>query len=166
MRYPRLMIGLALVTALTASIAAFGTAKGTLLYKGKTRETNVTLKFAYLVKGPDAIDPKMTIRRLILTSADIEKKLAACTTMMCTSDESVESLSIDLDAGPRLNYWLALNGGLVQYSGTTPPASMTKSAETPTRLAGKIVFDGTGAGGPKVDAEFDATLLKTLTKAR
>lgn len=72
---------------------------------------------------------------------------------------------VDLDAGPRLNYWVVLNDQRVQYSGTAKPAVLTLTADTATRLAGKLTLDGT-AGGPKVEIEFDAPLLKELKKAR
>jgi hypothetical protein len=158
-------VGLALILAVTSMLAA-GTAKGTLAFKAKTRSFDVALRFAYLVKGPDAVDPKLTIRRVILSSTDVEKKLAACATMNCTADESIEGVSIDLDAGPRLNYWITLNDGLVQYSGTVAPSSLKTTADTATRLAGHWTLDSLAAGGGKADVEFDAPLLKTFTKAR
>ena len=66
----------------------------------------------------------------------------------------------------RLNYWLNLNGGLVQHSNTTQPAALKATTDTAQRLAGHLTFDGTPGGGAKVDLEFDATLLKEFTKAR
>ena len=69
---------LALVLAMPSSLAA-GTAKGALAFKGRARSFDVPLKFVYLVKGPDGVDPTRTIRRVILSSTDVEKKLAACT---------------------------------------------------------------------------------------
>jgi hypothetical protein len=48
-------------------LAADGTAKGTVAYKKDT----VTIKHVWLVKGPDAVDPKVTIRKLIFSAADI-----------------------------------------------------------------------------------------------
>ena len=148
------------------SVAALSPAKGTLSFKGKAREFTVAFKFAYLVKGPDEIDPKTIIRRLILTTQDLEKKLQACQTMSCTTDDLTEGLSIDVDPGPRLNYWMVLNGGLVQHSDTEALTSLMTTTNSPTRLAGKLVFDSTGKGGPKVSAEFDAPVLKTVGKAR
>jgi hypothetical protein len=54
----------AAVAAILLSAPAFaGDAKGTVVYKGRTAD----VKFAYLVKGPDAVS-KTTIRRLILST--------------------------------------------------------------------------------------------------
>ncbi|HUL72035.1 MAG TPA: hypothetical protein VLT86_02990 [Vicinamibacterales bacterium] len=143
-----------------------GDAKGTLNYKGKSKDFAVTLKFAYLVKGPDEIDPKTTIRRVILSATDLTAKIQACKTMDCSDDDLSEGIEVDITGGPRLNYWLAVNNGLVQYSGTQRPTALVATTDTPTRLAGKITFDDSAAGGAKLDATFDATLLKTFDKAR
>lgn len=137
-------------------------ATGTILYK----TTTLTVNHAALVKGPDAIDPKLTIRRLIFSAKDLRATLTACKAMNCTDGSLDEGLTVDLDAGPRLNYWLVLNGQRVQYSGTVTPDALTLTTRQPDRLAGTLRFDGTPAAGPKVDVTFDATLLKTFAAAR
>ncbi len=154
----------ALALACTAD-AAGGTAKGSLTYKAKGGAITIAPKFAYLVKGPDAVDNKV-IRHLILSATDLEAKIAACKTMSCTDTDLGNGMTVDLDAGPRLNYWVVLNDQRVQYSGTAQPAVLTLTADTPARLAGKLLFDATAAGGPQVDIEFDAPLLKELKLAR
>ena len=53
------------------SRALGGEAKGTLSFKG----TTLVLKYAYLVKGPDAVDPNLKIRRLVFSAADLGPKL-------------------------------------------------------------------------------------------
>ena len=55
------------------------------------------------------------------------------------------------------------NDQLVQYSGTEPVASLAAKVDDAKRLAGTLRFDKTGAGGPKVDIEFDATLVKEVS---
>jgi hypothetical protein len=148
----------AVVLSLAAAPAdAAGEAKGTVDYKGRT--TNV--KYAYLVKGPDAVS-KQTIRRLILSSADLAAKIAACKTMSCTDSDLGDGLSVNLEDGPRLNYWMVMNGQKVQYSGTEPKGSLAAKADDAKRLAGALRFDKTAAGGPKVDVEFDAALVKEV----
>jgi hypothetical protein len=147
---------------LATAFAATGEAKGTLTHKNKT----VTLKYAYLVMGPDAVDTKKTIRRLMLSAKDIGAKIQACQTMNCVDGEMTEGLEVDFDGGPRLKVWMAINGGLIQYSGTEQPAALKASADEPKRLAGKLAVDATSMGGPRVEAEFDATLLKELKAAR
>ena len=165
---PRLpVLALAVATVAGAALAADGgTAKGALTYKAKTGPITMAPRFAYLIKGPDAVESGKTIRHLILSPIDMGAKLAACTTMSCTDAGLGAGMTVDLDAGPRLNYWVVLNDQRIQYSGTEPPASLTLTADTPTRIAGKLAFDGAAMGGPLVDIEFDAPLVKEMTKAR
>jgi hypothetical protein len=151
----------ALVLALASSGAA-EPATGTVSYKGNT----LAVKHAFLVKGPDAVDAKKIIRRLIFGTTDLAAKIRACQTMSCVDGEVTEGMTLDLDAGPRLNYWTALKGGLVQFSGTAEPSALTAKADEAGRVAGRLLIDGTRAGGPKVELEFDAKLLKELKTAR
>ena len=150
----------------TAVLAAGGTAKGSLTYKAKSGPITIAPKFAYLVKGPDAVDAGKTIRKLIFSTADLGAKIDACKTMNCTDADLGEGMTVDFDAGPRLNYWVVLNGQRVQYSGTEPPAALKLATDTPQRLAGTLAFDGGAAGGPQVAIEFDTPLVKEVTKAR
>ena len=160
----RTLVALACVSALVATpvAAADGEAKGTLSYQGKI----LSLRHVYFVKGPDQVDPKKTIRRIILTATDIEAKLRACPTMSCVDGVIPEGMEIDLDAGPRLNYWLTFNNQMLQYSGTARPEVLKIAGQDPKRLAGALAIDDTAASGPKVDVEFAATLLKEITAAR
>ena len=118
------------------------------------------------MKGPDAIEPGKIIRKLILSTTDLGAKIDACKTMSCTDADLGEGLTVDLDAGPRLNYWVVLNGQRIQYSGTEPPASLKLTTDTPQRLAGTLAFDGTAAGGAQVAIEFDTPLVREMAKAR
>ena len=137
---------------------AAGEAKGTVT--SKTRTANV--KYAYLVKGPDPVT-KETIRRLILSTTDLSAKIASCTKMSCADGGLANGLMVNLDSGPRFSYWMTLNDQMVQYSGTEPYASLAAKTDDPKRLAGTLRFYKTGAGGPKVDVEFDAVLVKEVT---
>ena len=69
-------------------------------------------------------------------------------------------MTLDLDASRRLNYWVVFNDQRVQHSGTAEPAALKLTAENPARLAGKLVIDDSAAGGPRVDIEFDAPLIR------
>jgi hypothetical protein len=160
----RIAVALAASTLflLSAGAAEAGEAKGTLTHPRGT----LALKYAYLVKGPDAVDPAISVRRLILSAEDLGAKLAACTTMSCTDGEVTEGMTVDLDGGPRLNYWMAIKGGMVQYSGTEKLEALKTRSDEPGKLAGTLSLDDTGSGGPKVEVEFDAALLKELDKAR
>ena len=147
-----------LLAALVPSLAlANGTAKGTIVYKDRT----VTVKHAYLVKGPDAMT-KQPARKIILSVADQGKAIAKCQRMMCLDGDMDDGLSIALDIGPRFGYWMVLNGQKIQYSGTAELKTITFTQEDAKRLAGKVVFDASKAGGPKVDIEFDAPLVKEV----
>lgn len=144
---------------LPAGIFAAGNdAKGTLSYKARSAD----LKYAYLVKGPDAMTKEM-IRRVILSATDIGSKIAACKTMSCTDSELTEGMSVNLEPGPRFNYWVSLNGQKVQYSGTEPVAALVLKVQDAKRLAGTLRFDKSASGGPKVEVEFDATLVKEVS---
>ena len=159
----RMLVAIGLVMLpCSGAAAADGEAKGTLTYKG----TTVALKHAYFVKGPDAVDPKMIIRRLILSRDDLGAHIRGCAAMNCVDGGVTEGMEVDFDAGRRLNYWVALNGGRVQYSGSAMPSAAKVGGDDPKRLAGTLTIDDTAAGGPRVEVEFTATLLKEFTAAR
>ncbi len=157
-----MMVSFLGVLFLDSQASVAGEAKGTLTHPKAT----VTFKYAYLVKGPDAIDNKKIIRRVILTAEDYAAKLQACAAMSCSDGELMEGLTLDLDGGPRVNYWMVLKGQMVQHSGSKESTVLKITADDTKRLAGKLSFDDSGSGGPKVDVEFDATMTKEFTKAR
>jgi hypothetical protein len=150
-------VALSALFAVSATLALAGDAKGTLIYKTRT----ANLKYAYLVKGPDAVS-KQPIRRLILSATDLNSKITACRTMACTDSDLGEGLSLNLDIGSRLNYWMVMNDQKIQYSGTQKPEALSAKPNDDKRIAGTLRFDDTAAGGPKVDVEFDAPLVKEL----
>jgi len=159
--YAKTLAAIALAISLPVH-AADGTASGTVVYKGKT----VTIKHVWLVRGPDTFDPRATIRELVFSAADIGEKMKACKKMSCLGGNLDEGLTVDLDAGPRLNYWLVLDGQRVQYSGTAKPETLKATANTPERVAGKLTIDDSKAGGGKIDIDFDAPVLAELKAAR
>ena len=150
------LVGLALVDVTIADEAS-----GTVNYKSRT----ATLKYAYLVKGPDAMDPAKSIRQVILSQTDLAADIQACTTLSCCTNNLNDGLTVDLDAGPRLNYWVVLNSQMVQYSGTADPGVLEATSDEPDRVAGTLRIDSTGGGGPKVEVTFDAALLKVFDKS-
>ena len=121
----------------------------------------VTFKHAYLMKGPE-LGGGAVIRRLVLSASDVSDALKSCQTMMCSDGGIGEGMTVDFDAGPRLNYWFVANDQLVQYSGTAAPTAAKLTTDSPTRLAGMLSIDAVGAGGPKVQVDFDASLVKEL----
>ena len=166
---PAVGIGLAVVLALAipsapAAGAEPGTATGSISYLSKAGLISVWPKYAYLVKGPDTVTGN-TVRRVVLSASDLAPRLRSCATMMCGDGDMAEGLTIDLDAGARINYWFVAQGQRVQYSGTAEPSSLRLSADTDRRVAGSWRLDARPAGGPQVQIEFDAALLKVFTKA-
>lgn len=158
-------------TLVVVAIAAFcpvaataDSASGTINYQSKVGAVIVNVSNVYLVKGPDAASGK-TIRQLIFTSTDLGPKLQACASMMCVSGSVTEGMTVDFDAGRRLNYWVVGNGQKVQYSGTARPDESVKlSADTAQRLAGTLTIDDGAIGGAKVNVKFDATVVKQFSK--
>jgi hypothetical protein len=138
-------------------------ARGTLKYDSTSGPVTVTVTHAYLFKGPDIVSGQ-TMRRLVLATEDIAAKLESCESMMCSAGGISQGMTVDFDAGPRLNYWFVANGQRIQYSGTADPAAAKLSTDAPDRLAGTLNLDGRKAGGPLVQVEFDARLVKEVKK--
>jgi hypothetical protein len=152
------------VSLAPAASAQTGTATGSIVYQSKAGLVTVRPKYAYLVKGPDTVTGNI-VRRVVLSASDLAPKLRICATMMCGDGDMTEGLTIDLDAGARINYWFVANGQRVQYSGTAEPSSLKLSSDTDQRVAGAWLLDARAVGGPRVQIEFDAALLKVFTKA-
>jgi hypothetical protein len=148
--------------SLAGGAGAADTGSGSIAYKGRA----AALKYVWLVTGPSDMEPGKVVRRLILSATDIGGKLQACKAFSCTDGEVTEGMTVDFTGGPRLNYWVALNGQKVQYSGAARPDAFTANADDATHLAGRLVIDDTAAGGPKVTATFDVTLAKDFKVAR
>lgn len=158
------MCTMAAVAVLASAVSA-RQGKGTITLQSKGGAVIVTIRHAYLVKGPDPVTGK-PIRRIVLSSADISGALKACTNMTCSDGGIGEGMTIDLDAGPRINYWAVGNDQRIQHSATAAPDSLKLTSDTPQRVAGQWNFDASAAGGPIVKVEFDAALVKELKTAR
>jgi hypothetical protein len=150
-------LALLVVMLLASPLAAAADAKGTIAYKGRT----VDVKHAYLVQTTDAMSSK-PMRRIILSPKDLGAKIASCARMSCVDGDLDDGMEVDFIDGPRLNYWLVMNGQKVQYSGTEPKESLASTANDAKKIAGTLKFDKTAAGGPKVDVTFDAPMTKEL----
>ncbi len=142
--------------------AAGGTAKGTIKYQDKTME----IKHAYLVKAPDTFEPSKTASTIILSPKDIGKEIAACDSSMCATGLT-EGMTVgkeDLGGTMRVVYWYVTNDGMMQYSGNDDLSTLVLTTDTADKMAGKLTVDITDAGGPKIDVEFDAPLVKEFKK--
>lgn len=151
------LLGALLVTAASAA----DTAIGSISYKGQT----AAIKYAWLVSGPSDVEPGKTVRHLIASATDVGAKVQACKTLSCTDSDLTEGMTVDFTGGPRLNYWVVLNGQKIQYSGTAKPDAFASRANDPNHLAGRLAVDDTSAGGPKIDIQFDVTLVKEFKSA-
>lgn len=161
--FPRnLMLGLLIAAGIATAAHAADTATGNLNYKGRS----VDFKYAWLVTGPTDFEPGKTTRRLVLSPTDIGSKLQACKTFSCTDGEVMEGMTADFTGGPRINYWVVMNGQKIQYSGTAMPDSLAARANDPGHLAGRLAIDDTASSGPKIGAEFDVMVLKDFKTAR
>jgi hypothetical protein len=150
---------LAAATAASLSLPASAEpAKGTVTQGSRT----TAIQHAWLVVGPDAMDPKTVVRQLVLSSADIGAKIKACAKMSCVSGLVEDGMTVDI-GGPRLNFWVALNGQRVQYSGTEARSALAATVDDGKRLAGTLRIDKTTSGGSKVEVQFDASLAKSFT---
>ena len=160
--FMQVVVGVLIFAGVVGAVGAADSATGRLDYKGRS----AAFKFAWLVTGPSDMDPGATVRRVVLSGTDIGAKLQACKTFSCTDGTVMEGMTVDFTAGPRLNYWIVMNGQLVQYSGTAKPETFAPRANDPAHLAGRLAIDDTAAGGPKLDADFDVTVLKEFKVAR
>jgi hypothetical protein len=158
-----LMTGCTLL--LLSFISRSDVGKGKLVYKTGSKSFDTNIKSAYFIAGPDGFDSGKKIRRLIFTTSPLDDKIKSCSAMNCV-DQYIEGLQVDLDAAPRLLYWISLNKQLVQYSGTAQNEFLTLTTDSPEHLAGTLKFDQSASGGPLVDVTFDAKLVRTFAKAR
>ncbi|MGH7851386.1 MAG: hypothetical protein ACREOP_13895 [Thermodesulfobacteriota bacterium] len=153
------ILGTGGLTIFTASAyAAGGTAKGAIKIKDKT----VDVKYAYLVKGPDAFDSSKTVSTVIITPNDISKEITECKSASCASGIT-EGMTVgkeDFGSTTRVIYWVVTNAGMMQYSGNDDLSALVLTTDTADRMAGKLTIDDSAADGPKIDVEFDAPLAK------
>ena len=130
-----------------------GQANGTIAHKGKT----VVLKHAYYVTGTNMGFP---LRQVVLSATDIGPAMAADDSLLTAGNRLREGIIVYIDEGKMLRYWMAISDQTEQVSTMFPAKEFTATANDAKRVAGKLAFDHTRSGGPKVDVEFDARLLK------
>lgn len=140
-------------------------AKGTVTYAAKSGPVSVAIKHVYLIKGPDGISGKMG-RQLVFTATDMADAIKKCDNVSCATSKLESGITAELDIMPPVAFWFVTNGQRVQASGVAKRESLALTTDTPQKMVGKWNYDGSGAGMPKVDVEFDVTLLKEFAKAR
>jgi hypothetical protein len=143
----------------TSSLAlADGSASGTIAFK--TGQCSV--KYGWLVRGPDEMDPSKTVLRIYLSSVDVGAKIKACKTLSCADSALGDGAMVDFSDARHLAYAVRLNGERLQYSGGTNGEAFTLTTSEPNHLVGKLHIDDTTADGAKIDATFDLTLVNTF----
>ena len=84
-------------------------AKGKITFTPTAGVGMLDVKYAYLMKAPDAISARPA-RRIVLATTDTSAKIAACQSMLSCPGRSFDSaMTIDFDVRPRMNFWLAGN---------------------------------------------------------
>jgi len=154
-------------------VPAIWLAASTLALAGNNASGMITFKtgkclvtHAWLVRGPDEMDPSKSVLRIYLASVDIGAKIKACKTLSCADNTLTDGAMVDFADTRHLAYAVRLNGERLQYSGGTSGEAFTLTRNDPNHLAGKLRIDDTAADGAKVDATFDLTLLKSFTSVR
>jgi hypothetical protein len=158
------VLGVAAIWLATSALALAGdSASGTITFKtGKC-----ALKYGWLVRGPDEMDPSKTVLRIYLSSSvDIGAKIKACKTLSCADNALKDGAMVDFSDAGHLAYAVRLNGERLQYSGGTNGEAFTLTTSEPNHLVGKLHIDDTAADGAKVDASFDLTLVNTFASVR
>ncbi|MGH7936718.1 MAG: hypothetical protein ACREF8_06890 [Chthoniobacterales bacterium] len=154
------------VSAIWLATSAFAlageSASGTISFKA----AKGTVKYGFLVRGPDEMDPSKTVLRLYLSSVDIGAKIKAAKTFLDADSALEDGAMVDFSDARHLGYAVRLNHELVQYSGGTDGEAFMLTTNKPDHLAGKVHIDDSASGGAKVDATFDLTLVKTFTNLR
>ena len=74
-------------------------AKGTATYAAQSGPVTVTVKHAYLIKGPDDMSGKM-VRQLVFAASDMADAIKKCETMSCVSGKLESGLTGDLNVMP------------------------------------------------------------------
>jgi hypothetical protein len=155
------LAALVLLTACNSALAA-DSASGTASFKNASG----VVKHGWLVRGPDEMDPSKSTLRIYLASADIGAKIKACKTLSCADAALEDGAMVDYSDARHLGYAIRLNGERVQYSGGTDGDAFKLTTNQPDHLAGTVHIDDTAAGGAKVDATFDLTLVSTFKTVR
>ena len=151
-----------LLASIVFAVSAGALAADKVSGKVSFKTYSTAVKYGWLVRAPDEMNPSKTVLRIYLSSADVGAKIRACKTLSCADGALYDGAMIDFGDATHLGYALRLNGELVQYSGGTNAQAFTLSTKQANHLAGKLHIDDSAVGGGKVDAEFDLTLTRTF----
>ena len=133
-------------------------ASGTITFK----TDKCAVKYGWLVRGPDEMDPGKTVLRIYLSSVDLGAKIKACKTLSCADNSLKDGTMVDFSDARHLAYAVRLNGERLRYSGGTDGEAFTLTTGEPNHVVVKLHIDD----GAKVDATFDLTLGHTFASVR
>ncbi|QBB71244.1 hypothetical protein ELE36_13250 [Pseudolysobacter antarcticus] len=153
-------------TAMLLAISTLATAADKASGSVTLKTTVGMVKYAVLVRGPDEMNSGKTLLRIYLSSADIGAKIKACKTLHCADATLEDGAMVDYSEARHLDYSVKLNGQRMQYSGATDASAFALASGSPNHLVGKLHVDDSAAGGAKIDADFDLTLVSTFTTVR
>ena len=125
---------------------------------------SATIKYGWLVRGPDEFNQGKSILRIYLSSTDVGAKILACDSLSCADQSLVEGGFVDFSGASYTNYWFTLGGGHLQFSGGTSATAFALTTNQPNHLAGKVRIADSSFHGAKLVAEFDLPLRKTFRK--
>jgi hypothetical protein len=164
MRLPVKLAAAGLLFLVTAGTSIGAPAAGHANGSASFDKHSATIKYGWLVRGPDEFAHGKSILRIYLSSTDSGAKIQACDSLSCADESIVDGGFVDFSDAPYNGYWLTLGGGHVQFSGGADAKAFALTTNQPNHLAGKIRIDDSSFGGAKLDAEFDLPLLKTFGK--
>ena len=131
-----------------------GMAKGELSITFDGAPDHIAITNAYLVSGPDSLEPTKMTRRLIFSAADVGPAITACADANCALYSSKERVWVALDDATTMSWHAQINDK--QASGMTSRSGLVLATDEPNHLAGTLKLDMMGV---KANIEFDAHLM-------
>jgi hypothetical protein len=125
---------------------------------------SATIKYGWLLRGPDEFDRSKSILRIYVSSTDVGAKIRACDSLSCVDQSLVDGGFVEYSDASYTNYWVKLDGGHVQFSGGSNATAFTFTVKQSNHLAGKLRIDDPSFHGAKLVIEFDLPLFKTFKK--
>jgi hypothetical protein len=160
---PTRPLGVALAVLLLGATGSFaapepslGEAIGTITFQ----DQSVTLRHAYLVAGEYNGNP---VRKVILSAVDIEDAIVAARSMVAASALLREGITFAFDESvPYVRTWVAIADQSLQKSSAPEKDLFTTTVDSRRRIAGSVAFDESASYGAKVEASFNAELIRSF----
>ena len=118
------------------------------------------LRYAWLIRGPDAFEPGKMNTFIVMAPDDISAELSKCPTVKCAIWDVLKNgviLQPEKDGG----FWIrALHPRLAKEQ-QLAARGWTATVDQPGRIAGKLHWVPQGQDPPTLDLTIDAALLKS-----